>query len=85
MLATNADTAPEPEPTSTHINGLHIDKQQQPNVVVTTVQKQTTTYISNNSNITPYMLGMSEFCDSACAEFCADLANMRRIGRRAKN
>ena len=30
-------------------------------------------------------VGMSEFCDSARTEFCAELANMCRIGRRAQN
>jgi len=30
-------------------------------------------------------LGMSEFCDSACPEFCAQLASMRRIGCRVQN
>jgi len=28
---------------------------------------------------------MSDFCDSACTEFCAELANVRRIGRHAQN
>jgi len=28
---------------------------------------------------------MSEFCDSACAEFCTELADLRRIGCCAQN
>ena len=30
-------------------------------------------------------IGMSEFCDSAQAEFFADFANVRRISRRVQN